>query len=64
MRWRTLGLPAAAAVLLIAGALKLWATAAGDVAAAALFGCGLLVLGVAARDWIDHHHQKCDDHDT
>lgn len=48
---RRLGVAAIAAVLLIAGAVKLWATQSGVVAAGALLGAGLIVLGIAVRDW-------------
>lgn len=48
---RRLGVAAIAAVLLIAGGAKLWATESGTAAAAALFGAGLIVLGIAVRDW-------------
>ena len=54
-RWRAAGVPLAAAALLIAGAVKLWQAQAGPAAGGALFGCGLLLLGVAIRDWIEHH---------
>lgn len=49
---RRLGVAAIAAVLLIAGAVKLWSTQSGPVAAGALLGSGLVVLGIAVRDWI------------
>ena len=48
---RRLGVAAIAAILLLAGGAKLWATESGTAAAAALFGAGLIVLGIAVRDW-------------
>ena len=49
---RRLGVAAVAAILLLVSAGKLWATASGVAAAGALFGAGLVVLGIAVRDWI------------
>lgn len=49
---RRLGVAAIAGVLLITGAVKLWSTQSGPVAAGALLGAGLIVLGIAVRDWI------------
>lgn len=49
---RRLGVAAIAALLLIAGGVKLWSTQSGVVAGGALFGAGLVILGVAVRDWI------------
>lgn len=60
-RWRSAGLPAVASLLLIAGAVKLWQAQTGPVAGGALFGCGLLLLGVAIRDWIEHHAHDPED---
>ena len=48
---RRLGVTAIAAVLLIAGGVKLWTTAAGPAAAGAMLGAGLITLGIAVRDW-------------
>lgn len=49
---RRLGVAAIAAILLMSGGIKLWTTQSGIVAAGALFGAGLVILGVAVRDWI------------
>ena len=55
-RWRILGLPVTASLLLFAGAVRLWQAGGGPAAGGALFGAGLLMLGIAVRDWIDHHN--------
>lgn len=60
-RVRLLGLPLVSSLLLIAGAVKLMQAGGGTAAAGALFGCGLLLLGIGVRDWIEHHDH--DDHD-
>ena len=62
-RWRGVGLPLVASLLLIGGAAKLWQANTGATVAGALFGCGLLLLGVAVRDWIDHHTHNPDEED-
>lgn len=46
-RWRGAGLPLLSSLLLIGGAWKLWQTNTGTTVAGALFGCGLLLLGIA-----------------
>ena len=62
-RWRGAGLPLLSALLLIGGAVKLWQTNTGTTVAGALFGCGLLLLGIAVGDWLLHHTHDPKDHD-
>lgn len=49
---RRLGVSSIAALLLIAGAYRLWSTESGTVAAGALLGAGLIVLGISVREWV------------
>lgn len=58
---RRLGVSTIAALLLITGGLKLWSSAAGVGAAGALFGAGLLVLGIGVREWIHREPKKDSD---
>ena len=55
---RSIGPPATAALLLLAGAARLWQTGSGPTAAGALLGAGLLTAGIAIHDWT--HHTKED----
>jgi hypothetical protein len=52
-RWRAFGLPVIIGGLLTAGAVKLWSVNATALAVGgALLGAGLVLLGIATRDWI------------